>query len=155
MPGDEMEERRVAVFFYGSFMDKGVLRQRGFEPADVQVAKLWGFDIRFAPLATLVPVEEHTCVYGLVATATHGDFQRLYGESWVSSYRPEAVIVETIPGRRLPALVYIAGGATPPAPSDDYIDHILGPAREHRFPDWYLEHLESRWRARESETKPA
>jgi hypothetical protein len=147
--------RRVAVFFYGSFMDRGVLRQRGFEPGDLEAAKLRGFDIRFAPLATLVPADEHTCVYGVVATATHDELQRLYSEGMVSSYRPEPVVVETIPGRKLAALVYIARGKTPPPASDDYIQHLLGPAREFAYPDWYLEHLESQWRARESDPTPA
>jgi hypothetical protein len=73
----------------------------------------------------------------------------------VSSYRPEPVVVETIPGRQLPALVYIARGKTPPPASDDYIQHLLGPAREFAFPDWYLDHLESQWRARESDPTPA
>ena len=150
-----MTERRVAVFFYGSFMDREILRQRGYDPPDLQPAKLWGFDIRFRPLATITPVEEHTCVYGLLATATHADLQRLYGEGMASGYRPEAVIVETIPGRKLPALVYIAWGPTPPPPSDDYLEHLLGPGREFDFPDWYLQHLESRWRARESDPTPA
>jgi hypothetical protein len=149
-----MTERRITVFFYGSFMDRQILRRRGFEPADLQVAKLWGFDIRFRPLATIVPVEERTCVYGLLATATHEQLQRLYGEAMVSSYRVEPVIVETIPGRTLPALVYIAWGRTPPPESADYIQHILGPAREFDFPGWYLEHVEGQWRARETDPIP-
>lgn len=148
-------DRRIAVFFYGSFMDREVLRQRGYEPTDLQVAKLWGFDIRFRPLATIEPVEEHTCVYGLLATATHADLQRLYGEGMAASYRPEAVTVETIPGRQLPALVYIAWGPTAPLPSRDYLEHLLGPAREFAFPEWYLEHLEAQWRAREGDPTPA
>jgi hypothetical protein len=144
-----MAERRVAVFFYGSFMDRAVLEQRGYTPADVEVARLPGFDIRFAPLATLVPAGRKMSVYGLVATATHVELERIYGEAWVSSYRPEAVIVRTMAGRRLPALVYIAWGATPPAPSDDYIEHILRPAREYGFPETDLRRVERRWRARE------
>ena len=148
-------ERRVPVFFYGSFMDREVLRQRGVEPGDLQPAKLWGFDLRFRPLATIAPVEEHACVYGLLATATHADLQRLYGQGMASSYQPEAVIVETIPGRQLPALVYIAWGPTAPLSSPDYLQHLLGPARESAFPEWYLQHLEGQWRAREGDPTPA
>ena len=136
-------------------MDREVLRQRGFEPGDLQAARLRGFDIRFAPLATIIPADGHICVYGVVATATHDELQRLYSEGIVSGYRPEPVVVETIPGRQLAALVYIARGKTPPPASADYIQHLLGPAREFAFPDWYLEHLESQWRARESDPTPA
>ncbi|HET8624905.1 MAG TPA: gamma-glutamylcyclotransferase family protein [Gemmatimonadales bacterium] len=143
-----MAERRVAVFFYGSFMDRALLAARGYAPTDLAVARLPAFDIRFTPLATLAPAGPRTSVYGLLATATHAELERLYGEGWVSSYRPEAVIVRTGAGKRLPALVYIAWGPTPPPPSDSYIQHVLGPAREHRFPARYIEHIERRWAER-------
>jgi hypothetical protein len=133
-------ERRVAVFFYGSFINLAVLKRLDYVPAQVEVARLWGFDLRFAPLATLETADA-ACVYGILVSATHAELARLYGEAWVSSYVPEAVVVETVAGRWSPALVYIAWGATPPRPFDQYVEHILEPARQYRFPDWYLRRI--------------
>ena len=150
-----MSTRKVAVFFYGSFIDRAVLQRAGLTPTDVTVCRLWGFDIRFAPLATIVP-SDRASVYGILVHATHDELQRLYGESWVSSYLAEAVAVEPIDpatgktGGLVPALVYISWGGTAAPPFDDYVDHIVKPGREYGFPAWYLEHLESRWRSRES-----
>lgn len=137
-----VSDRRIAVFFYGSFINRTVLKRAGYSPARIEVARLWGFDIRFAPLATLAP-SDRACVYGILTEATHDELRRLYGENWVSSYLPEAVVVETVTGRLMPALVYVAWGNTPPPPFEKYLDHILEPAREYGFPAWYVERLES------------
>ena len=136
-----MAERRVTVFFYGSFINLEVLKRFAYVPPQVEVARLWGFDLRFAPLATLVAADD-TCVYGILVTATHAELARLYGEAWVSSYLPEAVVVETLAGRWSPALVYIAWGSTAPRPFEHYVEHILEPARQYEFPAWYVRRIE-------------
>ena len=41
MPG--VAERRVAVFFYGLFMDEEALRKKGLAPTDGRVAFVRGF----------------------------------------------------------------------------------------------------------------
>lgn len=136
--------RRVAVYFYGSFINKEVLQRVGYTPGPIEVARLWGFDIKFAPLATLVP-SDRASVYGIVTDATHADLQRLYGEGWVAGYLPEAVLVETVRARWVPALTYIAWEPTPSAPFDHYLDHIIEPAKAYGFPTWYVEHVKSRY----------
>jgi hypothetical protein len=47
-------ETRVWVFFYGSYINREVLKEVELVPASVQVAKLAGFDIQIAPRANLV-----------------------------------------------------------------------------------------------------
>jgi hypothetical protein len=47
-----MTERKVNVFFYGLFMDMGVLQQRGLAPSTPQVAYLDGYDIEIRDRAT-------------------------------------------------------------------------------------------------------
>jgi hypothetical protein len=139
--GTGMTEPIVWVFFYGSFINLDVLKQSGYVPEQFEVACLRGFDIRIAPLANVVRSDEHA-VYGIVATATHGDLQRLYSQSWVGSYLPEAVVVETGDGKSRPALCYIAPEMDGKPPANDYVDRILGPARRHGFPAWYIDRLE-------------
>ena len=138
-----MAEPRAWVFFYGSFINRQVLARGGLVPEQVEVGRLHGFDVLIETLATLVRSDRH-CVYGIVCRVTHAELRRLYGQDWLGgTYLPEAVLVETDSGRLISALCYIAPSRPPTRPADDYLDWILGPAREYGFPDWYIERLES------------
>ena len=138
-----MAEPKVWVFFYGSFINRQILAKGGLKPDRVEVARLSGFDIRIETLATLVRSDRH-CVYGIVCEATHAELRNLYGQDWLGgTYLPEAVLVATDCGGLIPALCYIAPTHPPARPADDYLDWITEPAREYRFPDWYIQRLKS------------
>lgn len=136
-----MGERKVWVFFYGSFINLDVLARGGLIPDKVEMACLWGYDIRIQPLANLIRSPRH-CVYGLACHASPLDLMSLYGQSWVGTYWPEAVLVEIDGGGLLAALCYISPPRPVEAASDDYIDRIVEPAREYGFPQWYIERIE-------------
>jgi len=137
-----MHRDNVRVFFYGSFINRRVLADVDLLPADIEVARIWGFDIRIQPLANLVRSERHS-VYGIVCKTTHRELDRLYTQDWVGTYLPEAVLVETQGGRLIPALCYIAPEMEPAPAADDYVDRIVDPARKYGFPGWYIERLEN------------
>jgi hypothetical protein len=137
-----MAEPTVWVFFYGSFINREVLKQSGYILEHYEVARLSGFDISIRPLANLVRSSQH-CVFGILALATHEQLRRLCSQDWVGTYLPEAVLVETLDGTRRPALCFIAPSPEERPASGDYIDRIVGPAREYGFPDWYIARLES------------
>ena len=137
-----MADPTVWTFFYGSFMNLDVLKKSGFVPERYEVAKLNGFDIQIRPLATLVRSDQH-CVYGILAPGTHEQLHRLYSQDWVGKYLPEAVLVETLDGKWRSALCYIAPASDPQPATNDYIDRIVGPAKQYGFPDWYITRLES------------
>ncbi len=137
-----MARDKVKVFFYGSFINRRVLAEVDLRPGKVEVARIWGFDIRIQPLANLVRSERHS-VYGIVCETTHAELDRLYGQEWVGTYLPEAVLAETQDGRLIPALCYIAPEMDPSRAADDYVDRIVDPAREYGFPEWYIERIES------------
>jgi hypothetical protein len=61
----------------------------------------------------------------------------------ITLYLPEPVLVETPDGKWMAAFCYIAPPFEPRPASCDYIDRIMGPAKEHGFPDWYIARLES------------
>jgi hypothetical protein len=139
-----MAAPKVWTFFYGSFINLKVLAEVELVPGEVEIAKLSGFDIRIQPLANLVRSDQR-CVYGILATATHEELGRLYDyahDALGGTYLPEAVLAETQDGRWRPALCYIAPEMEPRPASDDYVDRIVGPARDYGFPDWYVERLE-------------
>lgn len=136
---------RVKVFLYGSYMNADVLAQAGLAPGRLEVAQLHGFDIEIRPLANLVRAEGAR-VYGLLAEATHEELERLYAHArhvLGATYLPHPVLVKTGDGPGEPALCYIAAALRPGPAEADYVERILGPARRHGFPAWYIERLES------------
>jgi hypothetical protein len=143
--GAAMNEPKVTTFFYGSYMNRNVLRDKNLQPERLEVARLPGYDISIRPLANLVASDEHT-VYGVLEPLTHSELERLYRharEVLGGIYLPHPVLVFTRSGQIEPALCYIAPALTP-APADPaYTQQILEPAREYGFPAWYLRRLES------------
>jgi hypothetical protein len=143
--GMESKEPTVWVFFYGSYINFNVLREVGLVPAKWEVARLAGFDLRIRPRANLVRAEER-CAYGIAATATHAELDRLYTharEQLGEIYLPEAVVVETRDGALRPTLCYLCPQMVDRPADASYLARIFEPAREHGFPGWYLDRIES------------
>ena len=140
-----MADPVVWVFFYGSYMNFAVLREVDYVPGRWEVARLAGFDIQIRPRANLVRSAEH-CVYGVLATATHAELERLYAharEVLGEVYLPEAVLVQTRAGLWRPALCYLCPEMAPRPADNAYVERVVAPARAFKFPDWYVERLES------------
>ncbi len=140
-----MSDPSVVTFFYGSYINREVLREVDLVPERTRVARLPGFDITIRPLANLVESDEKT-VYGVLASATHAELDRLYAHARSvlgGVYLPRAVLAYTAGGQAEPALCYLAPNLPTRPASEGYIQRILGPARELGFPRWYLERLES------------
>jgi hypothetical protein len=110
-----MAQPKVWVFFYGSYINFNVLREVGLVPEQWEVATLAGFDIVIRPRANLMRSDQHL-VYGITATATHAELDRLYAHArdvLGEVYLPEAVLVCTAAGMWRPALCYICPEMTP------------------------------------------
>jgi hypothetical protein len=140
-----MTHPKVWVFFYGSYMNRDVLREVDLIPDQWEIARLPGFDIRIQPRATLVRSDEHI-VYGILATASHAELERLYTHArdvLGEMYLPEAVLVQTLTGLWRPALCYICPEMAPRSADNNYVERIVGPARAFGFPAWYIARLES------------
>lgn len=83
---------------------------------------------------------------GIVTTATHQELQRLYTHAQQvlgEVYLPEAVLTESMSGQWRAALCYIAPQMSAKAAERAYVERILRPAKEFRFPDWYIERSEN------------
>ena len=105
--------RKVAVFFYGLFMDEALLREKGLQPEDCRVASVENFRLAIGARATLVPCAGAT-VHGVLYSLTRGEVDALYAEDSVSAYRPEAVAARLADGEIVPALCFNL-----PAPPSD------------------------------------
>lgn len=140
-----MADREIWTFFYGSYMNFDVLKEVDLMPERWEVAKLYGFDIRIQPRANLIRSDQH-CVYGIIAAVTHEELQHLYAHAQGvlgEVYLPEAVLIETLDGKWLPALCYICPEMQPRPAAEDYLDRIIKPAKALGFPQWYIARLES------------
>jgi len=99
-----VEARRVAVFFYGLFMDVDLLRAKGAQPEHVRHASVAGFALHIGQRATLVPSDART--FGLLMELTQAEIEHLYADASVTSYRPEAILAECADGSSVPALCF-------------------------------------------------
>jgi len=131
------------VFFYGSFINLDVLGEVGIspEPGAIETGSLTGFDIVADPLASLVPSDD-SVVWGILVRVGHTKLDELYGQPWVGSYLPEAVLVRRRGGAFVPAMTYISPVSGKPAAAGDYIGRIVDGAKQAGFPAWYIARLE-------------
>lgn len=140
-----MSHSTVTTFFYGSYMNRDVLREVDLDPERFEPARLPGFDISIRPLANLAPSDQRM-VHGVLASATHDELERLYRHAQDvlgGLYLPHPVLAQRATGAFEVALCYIAPSLDP-APADAaYVQRILGPARAYGFPEEYLRRLES------------
>lgn len=139
-----MSPHHVSVFFYGSFINRGVLAELGLEPASWAVGTLPGFDLRVAPRANLVRALDGV-VFGVLASATHGELRRLYAHAehvLGAVYLPQAVLVRAA-DTWTPALCYLAPDMVERPAERAYVERILRPARELGFPRWYVQRIEA------------
>jgi gamma-glutamyl AIG2-like cyclotransferase len=130
--------RTIDVFFYGLFMDKDLLQSKGVRPANLRTASVSGFHLRIGERATLVPAQSGR-VYGLIASLSHADLERLYSEPGLRAYRPEAVLIHLANGEVLAALCF----NLPEPPSDDernsdYASKLRSLAERLNFPPEYI-----------------
>ena len=97
--------RKIDAFFYGLFMDEALLLAKGITSPNLRVASVHGFQLRIGKRATLVPVPSER-VFGVVASLSHSELERLYSEPGVQAYKPEAVLAHLLNGEILAALCF-------------------------------------------------
>ena len=101
-----MGSRRSDVFFYGIFMDSGLLRAKGFRPEAEERGVLEGWGLRIGRRATLVR-EPTGQVHGVVMTLAVDEIERLYAEPSLVEYQPVAVAIRLLSGGVVAALCYV------------------------------------------------
>ena len=83
------------IFFYGLFMDRALLVEKGLRPEVVGAARLPDYRIHIGERATLVRSESRRA-YGVVMALTDEEARALYSEPSVREYVPERVRVELL-----------------------------------------------------------
>lgn len=138
-------DRKVQVFFYGSFISLSVLEGAGLKKRAFAPASVHGYELVIQPSANMVEAGDGV-VYGILANLTHAELETLYGKHLgtftEATYQPEAMMVFTRGGKMTPAMVYISHDMKPGFADNDYVDRILKAATSYGFPKWYLERIE-------------
>lgn len=134
-----MTERRVVSFFYGLFMDAGVLRNSGVVPTSPRRAYVNDFALRIGNRATLVPsAGSRAC--GMLIGFTHGELDRLYHAPGLDQYRPEAVLARCMDGGSIAALCYNLPVVQPAGERNpDYAVRLQEVVRNLEFPVEYVD----------------
>jgi hypothetical protein len=101
----EEQAGSVEVFFYGLFMDEGLLRAKGLNPENRRAAYVEDFQLVIGERATLVR-RVGARSHGVVYTLTRGEVEALYSDESVSAYRPESVTARLAGGREAQALCF-------------------------------------------------
>lgn len=138
------EERRVWIFFCGTFMDGSVLAGEGISSPEVIPARITGYELYVRPRVTLIRVDR-SFVYGSIAKLTHDEITKLYEgleQRFNLKYLPEAVLAQTLDGNFKPALCYIAPYMEERPPESEYIRQLAAAARAIGLPEWYAASVE-------------
>src|SRR5687767_7883644 len=130
--------RRADVFFYGLFMDRELLRAKGLDPRDVEIAVVADFAVSIGQRAALVPADGAR-VYGVVMSLTHAELKRLYAEPGLEAYQMQAVLAQLNNDDVVAALCYNL--PQPPAASErnpDYAARLRAVAEKVGLPEDYV-----------------
>ena len=129
------------VFFYGLFMDRALLIERGLHPVNERPAKVEGYSLRIGNRATLAPTPDAN-VHGIVMTLSQAEIESLYSEASVRDYRPEPVTAMFADGSAAPVLCFIL--PEPPTPDEHnqvYADTLRALARRLGLPTEYVKSI--------------
>jgi Gamma-glutamyl cyclotransferase, AIG2-like len=133
--------RRADVFFYGLFMDQELLRGKGLEPRDVELAWVDGYALRIGQRAALVAAGGR--VHGLVMTLTLPELERLYSEPSLQGYQPQAVLARLASGGVLAALCYNLPHPPPATQRNpEYVAKLRALAQRVGLPQEYVSSIE-------------
>ena len=87
------------IFFYGLFMDRTLLAEKGLNPKAVGPAVLHGYRIHIGERATLMP-SAASRAYGVVMDLPDEEADALYSEPSVRAYERERVRVTLLASNR-------------------------------------------------------
>lgn len=133
--GNEME-----VFFYGLFMDVGILAKHGIKPHNPRRGYLNDYALRIGTRATLVPCKNERA-FGIVMTIDDDAIHDLYAEPSVADYIPEVVTIVLNSNDSTTATCYNLPVELLTGTNESYAASLYSLAKREGFPDDYLEKI--------------
>lgn len=128
------KNRLHKVFFYGLYMDEDILKSKGVEPRNKQLAKAKAYKLRIGKMATLLR-DENSEAYGIVYSLTYEEIDKLYKNAGLVDYVAEAILVETFDKKEIATLTCIL--LNPPAKNeknDTYFESLVECMKKYKLP---------------------
>lgn len=135
-----MGSERVAVFFYGLFMDASLLASKGVVPSSTAVGYVEGLGLRIGARATLVP-DEGGKAHGVLMTLRAADVTALYREPGLADYVAQPVTVALPDGTARPAACYLLPADKLEGTNPGYAKALLALAQRLGLPADYLREI--------------
>ena len=128
---------RLDVFFYGLFMDAGLLEAKGVHVEDHHVGWLENTRLFVGARAGLTD-QPGSRAYGVVMSLPRADVEALYADDSLRSYQPEEVEVVIEDGRTRSAVCYNVRREDAGEPDPGYASRLREVARRVGLPDDYV-----------------
>ncbi len=135
-----MDNEHVTVFFYGLFMDRSLLAEKGITPSQAKFGHLDGFALRIGTRATLVR-NKSSRAYGVAMTIRAEELRALYSEQSVADYVSESVSVVLPDGSVESALCYNLPVSKLSGTNAQYANSLLALAEKLGLPSDYLQQI--------------
>ena len=131
------------IFFYGLYMDSGLLQSMGLRPRVVGAARLDDYQLRICRRATLVPARGKSS-YGFLHELEPGEAEALYSRPEVRGYVPQAVKVTLLANAAVhDADCYVLESEeTDAAPDADYATRLAALVARLGLPPHYARQIE-------------
>ena len=129
------------VFFYGLFMDRALLVEKGFRPMNERHARVEDHSLQIGKRATLVHTEK-SVVHGIVMTLSQPEIEALYSEPAVCDYQPTLLTAVLSDETMTSALCYcLPETAKDEERNPDYADKLRALAHQLGLPADYVESI--------------
>ena len=128
----------MTVFFYGLFMDNGILEKNGIKASNPRKGYLNNYTLKIGNRASLIPYKNEKA-YGIVMEVKDDEITKLYSEKSVKDYIPEKVEIITESNERLIAVCYNLPLELLTGANSKYSESLYELAKQLNFPAYYLE----------------
>jgi len=135
-------EDLVEGFFYGLYMDPGLLTSLGFEPIESRVAKLDGYELDLHGLAKIIPKSDST-VWGMLTKLRRSDLDAMYAFETTKAYKATAVEVTTADDAAVSVVCYNVPADDGAEFNREYLEKLVEVAKKMKLPGHYLQRLVS------------
>jgi len=131
----------MEVFFYGLFMDTGILSKQGVKASNPRKAYLEDYSLKIGQRASLIPTKGERA-YGLVMSLEQEAVKKLYSEASVADYLPEEVHIITSENENIKASCYNLPLEALSGRNESYARALYSLAKKLDFPEDYLKKIE-------------
>ncbi len=130
------------VFFYGLFMDRDLLIEKGLNPQNIKIAYLQGYQLKIGEKATLAQ-NGQACSYGTIMDLDSNALIKLYASDGVQDYFPMTVQASTMDGASVEAISYILPINKLSGKNSEYATRLAGIARKLGLPENYIHEIKT------------